>query len=466
MTVAQDLTLDPRAPVTWTHHTPDEVFNVSAKQAAPAQLEALQLRFADLKDKIAALANLVEGEGIESIETLNDVLPLLFDHRVYKNYPISLIEKRNIKRLNAWLNKLTTHDLTKIPLDDVTTIDDWLTRLDEHGMIVGHSTGTTGKLSFIPRSRVEWPAFAAAYFVAVTAAIGFDQRYEKIHSIATGYRKGHQMMIKMTRLMAEASASGEVERDVLYDHGMSSDLLSLAGRFRAAEAKGELDQLEIDPELIERHRANMTAGAKHDDNLEEWFRPLAEKHKGKRVMVGGPSADLVRIALRGVEAGHKCEFSDDAVLMTGGGFKGWKGAPDDWQDLITTYFGIPKICSVYSMSEIMANCPKCSEGNYHLPAYLIPYVLDAEAKPLPREGSQTGRLALFDLLAETYWGGFISGDRVTLHWGDDCGCGWKSPRISGDIVRFAELEGGDDDKITCAGTQQAMNNFLDYVGGA
>jgi hypothetical protein len=48
MTVAQDLTLDPRAPVTWTHHTPDEVFNVSAKQAAPAQLEALQLRFAVL----------------------------------------------------------------------------------------------------------------------------------------------------------------------------------------------------------------------------------------------------------------------------------------------------------------------------------------------------------------------------------------------------------------------------------
>jgi hypothetical protein len=274
------------------------------------------------------------------------------------------------------------------------------------------------------------------------------------------------MMIKMTRLMAEASASGEVERDVLYDHGLSSDLLSLAGRFRAAEAKGELEQLEIDPELIERHKANMAAGAKHDDNLEQWFRPLADKHKGQRVMVGGPSADLVRIALRGTEAGHTCEFSHDAVLMTGGGFKGWKGAPDNWQELLTTYFGIPKISSVYSMSEIMANCPKCSEGNYHLPPYLIPYVLDADAKPLPREGSQTGRLALFDLLAETYWGGFISGDRVTLHWGDDCGCGWKSPRISGDIVRFAELEGGDDDKITCASTQKVFDNFLEYVGGA
>lgn len=466
MTVVSASKLDPQTPATWTQLSPEEIFDVTAEQAAPAQLEALQLRFAALKDRIGALANLVEGEKIEHLDALNDVLPLLFDHRVYKNYPISLIEKRNIKRLNAWLDKLTTHDLSKVPLDDVTSIDDWLSRLDEHDMIVGHSTGTTGKLSFIPRSRVEWPAFAAAYFVAMTAAIGFDLRKEKIHSIATGYRSGHQMMIKMTRLMAEASAAGEEERDVLHDHGMSSDLLSLAGRFRAAEAKGELDQLEIDPELLARHKANLAAGARRDDDLEAWFRPLAEQYKSQRVMVGGPTADLVRIALRGRETGLECDFADDAILMTGGGFKGWKGAPDDWQELLTSFFGIPKICSVYSMSEIMANCPKCSEGNYHLPPYLIPYVLDADAKPLPREGSQTGRFALFDLLAETYWGGFISGDRITLHWGDDCGCGWKSPRISGEIVRFAELEGGDDDKITCAGTQKVFDNFLDYVGGA
>ena len=79
---------------------------------------------------------------------------------------------------------------------------------------------------------------------------------------------------------------------------------------------------------------------------------------------------------------------------------------------------------------------------------------------------QTGRLALFDLLAETYWGGFISGDRVTIHWDDDCSCGMKGPRIANDIVRFSELQGGDDDKITCSGTQQAYNSFMDYVSEA
>ncbi|HMK85902.1 MAG TPA: hypothetical protein VK437_08095, partial [Steroidobacteraceae bacterium] len=32
-------------------------------------------------------------------------------------------------------------------------------------------------------------------------------------------------------------------------------------------------------------------------------------------------------------------------------------------------------------------------------------------RSLPRTGVQQGRMVLFDLLAETYWGGFISGDK-------------------------------------------------------
>jgi len=94
--------------------------------------------------------------------------------------------------------------------------------------------------------------------------------------------------------------------------------------------------------------------------------------------------------------------------------------------------------------------------------YTIPILLDRDARQLPREGAQTGRLALFDLLAETYWGGFISGDQVVMHWDEDCACGWKGPRIENNIARFAEMEGGDD-KITCAGSQQAYNEFMDYV---
>jgi hypothetical protein len=110
----------------------------------------------------------------------------------------------------------------------------------------------------------------------------------------------------------------------------------------------------------------------------------------------------------------------------------------------------------------MGIAPLCSQNFYHFMPHTIPILIDKDAQELPREGVQTGRLALFDLLAETYWGGFISGDQVTMHWQEDCACGWKGPRIEKTITRYAEMEGGDD-KITCAGSAQAYNEFMDYV---
>jgi hypothetical protein len=91
-------------------------------------------------------------------------------------------------------------------------------------------------------------------------------------------------------------------------------------------------------------------------------------------------------------------------------------------------------------------------------------LMGPDGKPLPREGVQKGRMAVFDLLAESYWGGFVSGDEVTMHYDDKCACGWRGPRIEKTIRRYSEMEGGDD-KITCAGSAKAYDEFMDYVMG-
>jgi hypothetical protein len=91
-------------------------------------------------------------------------------------------------------------------------------------------------------------------------------------------------------------------------------------------------------------------------------------------------------------------------------------------------------------------------------------LMGQDGKPLPREGVQKGRMAVFDLLAESYWGGFVSGDEVTMHYDDQCPCGWRGPRIEKTIRRYSEMEGGDD-KITCAGSAKAYDEFMDYVMG-
>ena len=179
--------------------------------------------------------------------------------------------------------------------------------------------------------------------------------------------------------------------------------------------------------------------------------------------IGGVPADLTRLALKAEERGFHCEFAPDSVVIIGGGMKAYKDAPVDWQDRILSFLGAQRLNAQYGMSEISAQAPQCREGFYHFLPFTRPVILDEDFVPLPREGTQTGRIALFDFLAETYWGGFISGDRVTIHW-DDCGCGWPSPRVGSDIVRFAELAGVEDDKITCAGTVKAYSDFMDYVG--
>ncbi len=463
-TAAPVTSLDPSDVAGWTRHSFEDLSALPREEVEAAQQAALVRRFDDLSPRIEALGKLVERQGVDRVTGVDDVVPLLFDHRVYKSYPLSLIEKRRFARLTAWLQRLTVNTVTDVPLDGVNSVDAWLSRLDEHGMIIGHSTGTTGKLSFIPRSRAEWPAWKNAYFEAMHAAVGIDTRVVKLPTFSAGYRSGHQMMTKMGQLFGREQAGGEQSRHMLYDYPLSSDLLSLAGRLQAVEERGELDQLEIDPALLEERRQLIEASRHRDGDLQRWFATLAEEFRGKRVRIGGTSADLVRLALKGRENGVVCEFAPDSILMAGGGFKGFKDAPEDWERLLTDFFGIDRIRSMYGMSECMGTAPKCSENFYHFPPFTIPIVLDENAVPVPRRGVHTGRLALFDLLAETYWGGFISGDRVTIHWDGDCPCGWGGPRITGDIVRFSELEGGDD-KITCAGTAKAYGDFMDFVSG-
>jgi hypothetical protein len=457
--------LDPQNVAAWTERPLAELLALSAADVRDLQREALTRRFETLRPRLEALDKLAGQQGVDRVHDVDDVLPVLFDHRVYKSYPLSLIEKRQFPRLTAWLNRLTTHGLTDVPLDGVNSVDDWLSRLDEHGMIMGHSTGTTGKLSFIPRSRAEFPAWRNDHFASLLMASGLDFRKEKIHNFAAGYRYGHQMMAKQGMLFGAETAGGEDYRHMLYDYRISSDLLSLAGRMHAAEERGELDQLDIDPRILEERKQLIEAARHREEDLQLWFEKLAVEFRGQRVLVGGTSADMVRLAMKGQEEGLRVEFAPGSVIAVGGGFKGFKDAPANWKELLRGFFGITKMASFYGMSELIAAAPICGAGFYHIAPYTIPILLDEDANRLPAEGTQTGRMAFYDLLAETYWGGFISGDRVTITFDEDCPCGLKSPRIHQDITRFADLAGGDD-KITCAGTAKAYESFMDYVSGA
>jgi hypothetical protein len=459
---ASTVELDPGNLKSWTSLPYEVSLSLPASQTAGVQLETLTRRFEELRPGVSALDKLAAREGIGGIESVEQAARLLFDHRVYKSYPVSIVEKRQFDRLTSWLQRLTTNDVLSVPMDGVRSVDAWLERLDEHGMIMMHSTGTTGKLSFIPRSQAEWPTWQDSFFETQRASTGVDRRTEAVPTFYPGYRNGNTTGTKMQRIMGEVSAEGEAGRHCLYEYSISSDLLSLAARLRTAEERGELDKLDVDPELLRQRELLIEQGRRREQDLEDWFTKLATEFKGQRVRVAGVTGDLLRLALKGLEQGVRCDFAPGSILFTSGGLKSFKDAPDNYEDVLREFFGIPRISSIYGMSECMGYAPMCSAGFYHFYPYTIPLLLGPDGDVLPREGTQTGRFAFFDLLAETYWGGFITGDRITMHFDEDCSCGWRTPRLERSIKRFSELEGGDD-KISCAGTEEAYSEFMTYV---
>jgi hypothetical protein len=114
------------------------------------------------------------------------------------------------------------------------------------------------------------------------------------------------------------------------------------------------------------------------------------------------------------------------------------------------------------MSEITLAARECEHGRYHFNPWLVPFVLDPESgAPLPRSGAATGRAAFFDLAVATRWGGFITGDRVTVHY-DQCPCGQTTPGCERGIERFGAGHDGED-KITCAATDAAHTETLEFL---
>jgi hypothetical protein len=115
------------------------------------------------------------------------------------------------------------------------------------------------------------------------------------------------------------------------------------------------------------------------------------------------------------------------------------------------------------MSEIALLTRVCPEGKFHVSPWVIPFILEPDtSEPLPREGVTTGRAAFFDLSARARWGGFISGDEVTLHWDHECPCGRTTQYLDYRIQRYSETRGGTD-KISCVATEEAHLEALEYL---
>ena len=453
-------------PVEYFDWSATRLWSMPRAEREAKQWEGLQIRFAELRDRVGYLKKLADRDGIDSLEKIDDVIPLLFEHTVYKSYPASLLEQNRFGMINGWLDKLTTVPLRQVDVSHCDSIDSWIAVMDEQTeLCIHHSSGTSGTVSLFPKTKGELSAFGKLYPLRFQ---GFgDPRPEEVqpkaHVIAPSFRSGSSAHFRINQHYFERIAHGdEAFMHTAFPGHMSADVLYLAGRLRAAKARGDLDRLEVQPTLLARLTEFEAANAKRADQMQNFLEEITSSLAGQRVFMACAPTYLWPLAEKSLAKGRQHIFAPDSVISSGGGAKGMV-LPEDWMERVMTFAGVSRLPINYAMTEMNANNMLCENGHYHIAPWIIPFVLDPDtSKPLARTGTVTGRLAFYDLLPDTHWGGFISGDEVTMTWDSDCGCGREGPFIERQIARYSELRGGDD-KISCAASTEAHEEAMDYL---
>ena len=447
--------------------SPTELWSLSDAERDAVQLSILSNRFDVLKTAIAQLGKLAKLQDVEEVTSFDDAAPLLFQHTVYKSYPMSLIERGRFDLLTRWLDGLTVHDLSNVDVSGCTGFDSWFAALEAQTPLrPNHSTGTSGKLSIIPRDEKDLEQFELNH---IRQMVPFGDEPDRMAAMRASNaavpivypssRHGRHVAQRMLDGLVRRLGSDETTY-VLYDEFLSADVASLAGRVRGASMKGTLEDMKIPADLLEMYRASLDRQSAQTKDQERFFERVLAELVGRDAFVFGNVPLLYAWTQMGEARGLKSLFGPGSSITSGGGLKG-STVPPDWRERVEAFLGAP-IRLGYGMSELIAGAGECPKGVYHLSPHTIGFVLDpSTGDPLPRSGTQTGRFAFFDLLVQSYWGGFVTGDKVTVTWGG-CECGRKGPYFDPHIERFSELEGGDD-KISCSGSNDAHEEAMAWL---
>lgn len=432
------------------------------------QTEALSLRFERQKEQIATLSKLADRQGITRVNAIEEVLPLMFEHTVYKSYPTYLLEKCQFDKLTTWLSRLTPYDLSHVDTAGCNSIHSWLDVLSaETELDPISSSGTTGTMSFTPRHRSDWRTFILGGFrIQLLQEFGKPPTdadlYEEVHVCWPAYRDGHTPFFRAPHYFREYFAMGSEDHfHPMLDTVGDTDVMFLAARLRAAQARGN-SRVDVPQSLLDRRSELAAMEQERPARAAEWTETLVSELSGQRVFLMSPAQLIYDVAVPGLAAGKKCNFAKNSYLTVGLGGKGF-AMPDDWFDVVKRFLNFDVATgNFYGFSEQTAVSVSCEHQRCHLPPWLIPLILDPETSELlPRTGVHVGRGAFFDLAINGLWGGLITGDKIEIDW-SECPCGRTTAHISEDISRFSVEQGGTD-KITCTATPEAHQDAMDFL---
>ncbi len=429
----------------------EDRFDYSQAELRETQLEALNERFQERKERIKLLGHRAREAGTTEIRGREDMVPLLFPHSVYKSYPESFLIEEKWGLLGKWLGAVSPYPISPVETSDVTGIDDWIERLAAKGHYVSCSSGTTGKSAMLLASDkdMDWSRKDTVGVFAWGSGVqpARDRRMVGLAPIAAVPKN---LVIGQAQQEAFGDPARERFRLPIPPITVGSLTKMVVLRKKIADGTARPEEL-ADFEQTSRERQAtldqaMVAGAE-----------ALIKYRDEKLYISGLWNALYQVAkiVRGMGYSAK-DFHPDNCIYVGGGLKRAQ-LPPDYQEFVHETFNIPanRNFQNYSMQELNSGMPKCRSGDrYHVPPWIVPFILDSDGGSMlaHETGEIEGRAAFYDLSLDGRWGGIITGDKISLDF-SPCACGGQGASVRNNIVRYADIQG--DDKIGCAGTVDA-----------
>ncbi len=416
---------------------------------------------------IPAYQKLCDEEGIS---TLSEIAPitaqLMSTDDLFKSYNARWLDDANYAKMSEWLGQISSQRAA-VDVSNVTSVDEWVTRLAETGLRLVYSSGTSGKFSFIPRSMeqlAQQKAAAVAYLAPLlyrkiggnwqNALLSLAAQYLTLNDVArwatVGNTKGYDALFLDFRngrtgmqLVGQELAGMFREAYYLYEAELNATTLRAVAR----GVHTEVEQALVDAlrnETVTNHDRNM---ARIVVNMEQ------ATTAGQKFFIFSTPFQLKSLGEYLKAVGKSLALRPGSLLFFGGGWKAFSGeqiSREALVQLISETLGLApaQIVEGYSMVELNIMNVRCDEGRFHIPPLIEPLLFDEELLPMEIEEGR-GIFGFLDPLATAYPGFLITGDMVRMVNGQ-CACGLEGPAIT-EIGRAVNR-----DVKGCAGVMAAV----------
>jgi len=419
-----------------------------AAQAQDLRQEAILLNHAYYLKTIPIYQKLAIAESIgdtTNVETIKQ--KLMLSDSIFKSYNQEWLDVGDFSKMNRWLSSIY-HKRIDLDCRGVSSIDEWLARLETIGINVAFSSGTSGSFSFVPRDREGWTLAKTAntcYLASLLARLNIGMSsghfplkqavrllpppaFMKVVGKAglpdfdaafLGFRRGRMG----NQALIEDLAPFFRRHYFLYDIDITGTALRCLRRGARTDEERLLVE-ELQTEVFSRKETNYL---KLMENVQK------STDDGQKVFIFGAPYQFKELCEATAGNNKKLGLKKGSLVLFGGGWKSFTGdaiSRETLVDMLADALGIPPemVLEGYSMTEINVLMLRCEHGRFHIPPVIEPVVFDKELNPLHGNGTK-GAFGFLDPLATSYPGFIISGDYVRMINGE-CDCGLSGSAIT------------------------------------